>query len=118
PQSEAGPQPQPQPQPQPAPEPMLASIFRRGLGWLVDYAVVMIPGAILVGLALVSLVHALPGYLGGVAAEVGVSHLIGLFTHHGAEPGELAVAASEEWTRLVRPLIGALVAVPLLQFLY
>jgi uncharacterized RDD family membrane protein YckC len=101
-----------------APEPVMASILRRVLGWLIDYGMVMVPAAILVTLALSSIVHALPGYVGGLAAEVGWSHLVGLIAHRGTEAGGLSKAASGEWVRVAAPLIGALLLVPLIQFLY
>jgi uncharacterized RDD family membrane protein YckC len=100
------------------PAPKQASVGRRALGWLIDYLIVLVPGMILVGLGVSSLVHGLPNYVGGVAAEVGVSRLLGLITHRGAATGGIRAVASGEWLDLAMPLILALLAVPLLQFLY
>ncbi len=100
------------------PVPAAASIRRRVLGWSIDYAVVMIPGLTLVTLALVGLVHALPGYVGAVGADVGWSQLMRLIIHHSGDTHVVRAAAADEWTAFARPLIGALLAVPLLQFAY
>ena len=63
--------------------PATASIPRRVLGWSIDYTIVMVPGLTLVTLALVGMVHALPGYIGAVGADVGWSGLVRLIVHHG-----------------------------------
>src|SRR5688500_694674 len=68
-------------------EPRRAGLGRRALGWLIDYLVVMVPGLVLVGFGISSLVHGLPRYVGGVAADVGVSRLVGLITHRGSANG-------------------------------
>lgn len=115
----AGPPPLPTAAPAgPPAQPRRGGVGRRALGWLIDYLIVMVPGMILVGFGLTSLVHGLPGYVGGVAAEVGVSHLLGLITHRGSADGAVRAVASREWLDLALPLIVALLAVPLLQFLY
>lgn len=98
--------------------PLPASIQRRLGGWIIDYVIVMVPGLALVILALAGLVHALPGYLGAVGADVGWSHLVRLIVGHGREVDSLKAAALDEWTAFARPLIGALLAVPLIQFVY
>ncbi len=105
------------PQPSVAPALKPASLLRRGVGWTIDYAMVMVPGTVLVVVAVTALVHALPAYLGGVATEVGVSHLMALVAHHGDAEG-VGTIASREWGHFVRPLTLALLAVPLIQFGY
>ena len=57
-----------------------APLFRRTLGWFIDYLTVMIPGVVLVGLAAVTVVQGLPAYIGAVAGEVGWSSLLQLIT--------------------------------------
>ncbi|GIH11630.1 hypothetical protein Rhe02_96970 [Rhizocola hellebori] len=101
-----------------ASEPVPASVTRRVLAWLVDYTIVMIPAGILVALAISVLVHGLPGYLGAVAAQFGWSQLVKLITQHGSGAGALGTVASKEWLGFAAPLIGALLAIPMLQFLY
>lgn len=105
---------------QPAPPTALAvaSLTRRALAWFIDYLVVMVPGATLVGLALMSLVHGLPAYLGAVGGQVGWAHLLKLFTQHGSELARLGTAATHEWIPYVIPVLGALALVPVLQFGY
>jgi len=100
------------------PAPVTASIPRRLTGWLIDYLIVLVPGTALVGLAVVTLVHQLPSYVGTVAADVGWSRLMGLITHHGAEAGAVTGTASREWFDVARPLLGAILAVPLIQLAY
>jgi uncharacterized RDD family membrane protein YckC len=102
----------------PPPPPRHAGIGRRLLGWGIDYLIVMVPGMILVGLGTWSLVRGLPAYVGGVAADVGVSRLFSLVTHRGGEGRGVGAVASGAWLGLALPLIVALLAVPLLQFLY
>jgi uncharacterized RDD family membrane protein YckC len=96
----------------------MASMFRRVMAWLIDYTIVLIPSVVVVGLAISSVVHGLPAYVGGVAGEFGWSRLMRLVTHAGAEPGALRAAVSSEWIPLVLPLIGALLLVPVIQFAY
>jgi len=98
--------------------PATASIPRRVLGWSIDYTIVMVPGLTLVTLALVGMVHALPGHIGAVGADVGWSGLVRLIVHHGGGAHVVKDAAADEWTAFARPLIAALLAVPLLQFAY
>src|SRR5690349_20928546 len=93
-------------------------VLRRVFAWCIDYGLVMVVAAALVTAALISLVHSVPGYVGGVAATAGWEYLLPLFTHHGHEAGGLLLAASDEWLHFVLPLLGALAAVPLLQFVY
>jgi uncharacterized RDD family membrane protein YckC len=106
------------PPPLAPPPPRPAGIGRRLLGWFVDYLIVMVPGMIVVGLGTWSLVRGLPAYVGGVAADVGVSRLFSLVTHRGGGSGGVGAVASGAWLGLALPLIGALLAVPMLQFLY
>jgi hypothetical protein len=95
--------------------PAAASLTRRVLAWFIDYLVVMVPGATVVGLALMSLVHGLPAYFGAVGGQVGWSHLLKLFTQHGSELARLGTAAAHEWIPYVFPILGALALVPMLQ---
>src|SRR2546430_6996251 len=98
--------------------PAAASISRRLGGWLIDYAIVIVPGMTLVILAVAGLVQTLPGYLGAVGADVGWSRMVRLIVDHGREVDSVKNAASDEWTAFARPLIGALLAVPIIQFVY
>lgn len=100
------------------PRPATASMARRVLGWMIDYALVMVPGTTLVVLALAALVQGLPGYVGAVAADVGWSGLMKLITHAGTGFGGIGTAASSEWISFALPLIVAILFVPLLQFGY
>ncbi|MEV4518326.1 RDD family protein [Dactylosporangium sp. NPDC049525] len=99
-------------------EPQRAGVGRRALGWFIDYLIVMVPGLFLIGFAVQAIVHGLPAYAGEVAAEVGVPRLIGLITSGGKIDGGIGAVVAESWVGLVRPLLLALLAVPLLQFLY
>src|SRR5262245_40319833 len=98
--------------------PARATIVRRVLAWVIDYLIVMVPGMTLVLLAVASLIHTLPAYLGAVGGEVGWSHLVHLIANTGTEAHGVKAVASDEWVSFVYPLIGALLAVPLLQFAY
>jgi hypothetical protein len=95
-----------------------APVLRRTAAWAVDWVIVMVPGALLLIAAATSVVHALPGYLGSVAAGVGWSRLATTILHHGHGAAGVGDKASEEWFSLVLPLVAALLAVPLLQFAY
>jgi hypothetical protein len=75
-------------------QPVAASLVRRALAWLIDYLIVIIPGAAVVTYAVVDVVQSLPGYVGSVAADFGWSRLVHLVTHRGAEVGGLRAAAS------------------------
>jgi hypothetical protein len=92
-----------------------ASIFQRVTGWIIDYLVVMIPGTVLVLLAMAYLLRGLPGYLGEVAAEAGWGYLVGLVVHTGTGASS---ATSGAWIAFASPLIVALLLVPLMQFSY
>jgi hypothetical protein len=94
-----------------------STVIRRGLAWIVDYTIVMVPAGVLVTLALLGLVHGLPAYIGGVAGDVGWSKLAGMISHH-AEVGTLRAAASGEWISFALPLLLALLAFPFIQFVY
>jgi uncharacterized RDD family membrane protein YckC len=98
--------------------PVKVASLRRAFGWVIDYIIVMVPGLTLVGYALWELVKGLPGYVGAVAAEAGFTSLVRLFTGRGGGDGGLVAAASDEWLTLALPLLGALVALPMIQFLY
>ncbi|MER7282763.1 RDD family protein [Dactylosporangium sp. NPDC000244] len=117
-------QPQPWVVPAPVPpvevvaEPKRAGLGRRLLGWWIDYLIVMVPGLALVAFAFWELVRGLPEYVGGVAAQAGVTRLVGLVTHRGAGEGGLRAVASGRWFELALPLILAVLAVPVLQFAY
>jgi hypothetical protein len=96
--------------------PALAGRRRRLFAWLIDYLIVMAPGLALVAFAVASLAQSLPGFVGAVAAEAGWSRVVRLFTHRaGAGLGD---NAAQEWLLFAAPLLVALLAVPLLQFLY
>jgi hypothetical protein len=84
-----------------------ASLFRRTLGWFIDYLTVMIPGGFLVGMAAVTVLPDLPAYLGESAGEAGWSNLVQSVTH-GVRGGHGPAG----------PLTSALVLVPLMQFLF
>ncbi|MFB9447208.1 RDD family protein [Dactylosporangium vinaceum] len=101
----------------PAP-PRRAGLVRRAAGWGVDYCIVMVPGLLLVAYGVANLVRELPGYVGAVAAGFGVSRLIGLITHRGAGGESVGGVAAGAWLGLALPLLLAILAVPLLQFVY
>ncbi|MEV0456660.1 RDD family protein [Catellatospora methionotrophica] len=85
--------------------------LRRSTGWLIDYAIVMVPGVVLVGLGLASVVNGLAGSAGATAAETALD----LVTGSGAG---LSKITSSFWSSVTSPLLAAILAVPLLQFLY
>ena len=89
---------------------------RRVVAWLVDYLVVIGPGLALVAFAVASMIQTLPGFVGAVAADAGWSRLVQLFVHHAASG--IGAVAADEWVTYAFPLIGALIAVPVLQFAY
>lgn len=91
-----------------------ARVSRRAMAWAIDFLIVLVPSVALLIAALTSLVHALPGYVGGVAS----SGLVNVIMHHGEGVGGLGAAASEEWTSFVQPLVWSLLAVPVIQFGY
>ena len=95
-----------------------APLFRRTLGWFIDTMTVMVPAGVLVGLAVVTVAPGLPAYLGAVAGEVGRSSPLGLFTHRGQGAAGVGDLAADEWGIVAMPLIGALLLVPMIQFLY
>jgi hypothetical protein len=95
-----------------------APVLRRTAAWAIDSVIVLVPAALLIVVAVTSLVHALPGYLGSVAAEVGWSRLATVILHHGHGAAGVGAEASEEWFSFVLPLFAALLAVPLIHFLY
>lgn len=97
-------------------DPVPASLVRRVIAWLVDYLIVMVPGLALIVFALAGMLHSLPAYIAAVGGGVGWSHLLHLITHH--EVGGIGEVASDEWTSFALPLIGALAAVPTIQFGY
>ncbi|GAA3454021.1 hypothetical protein GCM10018962_58540 [Dactylosporangium matsuzakiense] len=100
------------------PPPRRAGLVRRTAGWGVDYCIVMGPGLLLVAYGVANLVRELPGYVGAVAAGFGVSRLIGLITHRGAGGESVGGVAAGAWLGLALPLLLAILAVPLLQFVY
>ncbi len=89
---------------------------RRFVAWLVDYLVVIVPGLGLVAFVVASLIQGLPAFVGAVAAHAGWSRVVQLFTHRSTFG--LGNAAADEWVAYVLPLLIALVAVPVLQFMY
>jgi hypothetical protein len=91
-----------------------ARVSRRAMAWAIDFLIVLVPSVALLIAALTSLVHALPGYVGGVAS----TGLVNVIMHHGEGVGGLGAAASEEWTSFVQPLVWSLLAVPVIQFGY
>jgi RDD family protein len=91
---------------------------RRAMAWAVDFLIVAIPATALIIAAVTSLVHALPEYLGGVAADIGWSRLASVILHRDGEAGGLGAAATAEWTSFVQPLVWSLLAVPVIQFVY
>lgn len=62
------------------------------------------------------MLQSLPAFVGAIAAEAGWSRVVHLFTSNGAVG--LGEAAAREWLVFCLPLIVALLAVPLFQFLY
>src|SRR4051794_31057342 len=94
------------------------SMSRRGTAWAIDFLVVLVPSVALIVAAVTSLVHALPGYLGEVAAEVGWSRLATAIVHRGGGVDGVGAAASQAWTSFVQPLVWSLLAVPVIQFGY
>lgn len=109
------------PLPVPAGEPAPvgpAGVGRRALGWFVDSAVVAVAGVAVVGYAVRHVVEGLPEYVGGLAADTGVSRLVGLVTGHGDGDGGIRAALAGSWLDLVLPIIVAVLAVPVLQFAY
>src|SRR3954452_11241372 len=87
------------------------SMSRRGAAWAIDFLVVLVPAVALIVAAVTSLVHALPGYLREVAAEVGWSRLATPIVHRGDGVDGVGPAASEAWTSLAQLLVWAVLAV-------
>mgnify|MGYP001211808323 CR=1 FL=1 len=90
--------------------------LRQTSAGIVDHLIVMLPGLALVNFVATATAQRPPAFVGPVTAETGWSRVVRLFSSDGVVG--LSDAEAREWLAFALPLIAALLAIPLFQFLY